>query len=238
MQVTENLLAALLKCRYKAYLKSTGIAGEPSEYDKLQARLTSEYQLAARREWVKSLGQRTVADDPQSLPDTMRSGTDVILNVTVHDIGHSCHLDALERVGGGIYTPVMFTPHTRVTPDDRLQLAFGASILARMQGTQLGVGRIVHGRQFKTSRVALATLAGPVHDAVNQLRALGESATPPPRLLNRHCGECEFRRSCREAAVEKDDLSLLRGLPPKEIASLNRKRPVARRVAQAGRAVP
>jgi hypothetical protein len=50
-----------------------------------------------------------------------------------------------------------------------------------------------------------------------------ESATPPPLLLNRHCAECEFRRTCREAAAEKDDLSLLRGLSPREIAVLNRR---------------
>jgi predicted RecB family nuclease len=42
-------------------------------------------------------------------------------------------------------------------------------------------------------------------------------------LLNRHCTECEFRRSCRTAAVEKDDLSLLRALSPKDILGLNRR---------------
>jgi hypothetical protein len=40
-------------------------------------------------------------------------------------------------------------------------------------------------------------------------------------VLNRHCPECEFHQSCREKAVEKDDLSLLRGLSAKEIAGLN-----------------
>src|SRR5439155_384607 len=60
-------------------------------------------------------------------------------------------------------------------------------------------------------------------EAVGQVRALGQSAAPPPLLLNRHCAECAFRRSCRAAAVAKDDLSLLRGLSPKDIAGLNRR---------------
>jgi predicted RecB family nuclease len=124
-----------------------------------------------------------------------------------------------------VYAPVLFTPHERVTRDDRLRLAFGGAILARIQGAQPDSGRIIHGRQFKMSRVGLGALSGPVRDAVDQIRLLGESAAPPPLLLNRHSAELEFRRSCRAAAVEKDDLSLLRGLSPKDIAGLNRRRP-------------
>jgi hypothetical protein len=55
------------------------------------------------------------------------------------------------------------------------------------------------------------------------VRAIREAATPPPLVLNRHCPECEFRQSCRARAVEKDDVSLLRGLSPKEIVGLNRR---------------
>src|SRR5262249_46820116 len=83
--------------------------------------------------------------------------------------------------------------------------------------------RIMHGPQFKVSRVGLVSLAAVAREAVSQIRALQQSATPPPLLLNRHCAECEFRRSCRTAAEEKDDLSLLRGLSPKNIAGLNRR---------------
>jgi predicted RecB family nuclease len=159
----------------------------------------------------------------------IRSGTTLILDATLSDADESCHLDALELVAGKavglsrVYVPVLFTPHERVTREDRLRLAFGAAILARIQGAQHDSGRIIHGRQFKVSRVGLATISGPVRDTVDQIRALGESSAPPPLLLNRHCAECEFRRSCRASAVEKDDLSLLRGLTPKDIAGLNRR---------------
>src|SRR5262249_12574679 len=141
-----------------------------------------------------------------ALRDAIRSGAPLILDTTLSDADESCHLDALELAAGkavgscGMYVPVLFTPQERVTRDDRLRLAFGAAILSRIQGVQPDSGRIIHGRQFKVSRVGLVTLSGPARDAVGQIRALGQSATPPPLLLNRHCAECEFRRSCRAVA--------------------------------------
>jgi predicted RecB family nuclease len=121
------------------------------------------------------------------------------------------------------YAPVTFIPHERITGDDRLRLAYSATILARIQGVYPDSGRIIHGSRFNVSRVALATLSGPTRAVFGQFRAMGASTAPPPLLLNRHCAQCEFRRACRAAAVEKDDLSLLRGLSPQAIASLNRR---------------
>jgi len=47
--------------------------------------------------------------------------------------------------------------------------------------------------------------------------------TPPTLVLNRHCGECEFQARCRQKTIEKDDLSLLAGLSPKERQKLRSK---------------
>jgi predicted RecB family nuclease len=227
--LTDDIFAAYLKCRYKAYLKLRGATGERSEYEALQRRLVDEYRVATRGHLTRMRGNSAFIQDPPSVPEVLQSGVSLILNATVEDSDESCHLDGLERVGadraaaGGAYIPALFIPHERITTDDKLRLAFGASILARVQGVQADSGRIVHGEQFKTSKVSLATLVGTVRDAVGQIRAIQESAIPPPLLLNRHCAECEFRRSCLATALEKDDLSLLSGLSPKEIAGLNRK---------------
>ena len=43
------------------------------------------------------------------------------------------------------------------------------------------------------------------------------SHDPPPVILNKHCPYCQFKKDCEEKAVEKDDLSLLSGLTPKNI---------------------
>lgn len=219
--VTDDTFAAFLKCRYKAHLKIQDTAGEPSDYQQLQVRLAAEYRLAAGKEMLRTCDPTSVIVRPPVLADAIQSRPSLILDALATDADGSCRLDALERVPGGTYTPILFVQQQRVTRDDRLRLAFGASVLARIQGKQPDRGRIVHGPQFRPTRVSLPTLTVPVRDTVDQIRALRES--DPPLLLNRHCPECEFRRSCRAAAVEKDHLSLLRGLSPKDIAGLNRR---------------
>src|SRR5437773_6916062 len=46
--LTEEVFSAFLKCRYKGYLKLTGSIGEPSDYARLQQRLSAEYRVDAR----------------------------------------------------------------------------------------------------------------------------------------------------------------------------------------------
>jgi predicted RecB family nuclease len=200
-----------------------GTAGEPSDYQKLQSRLAAEYRAAAGQEMLRTRDSASVTVNPPVLADAIQSRPALILDARATDADGSCRLDALELVPGGAYTPILFARQERVASDDRLRLAFGASVLARLQGHQPTAGRILHGPQFRPTRVSLPTLARPARDTADQIRGIQESATPPPLLLNRHCPECEFRESCRAAAVAKDDLSLLRGLSPKEIAKLNRR---------------
>jgi predicted RecB family nuclease len=221
--LTDEVFAAFLKCRYKAYLKLHGASGEKSDYEKVQAGLAIDYRAAATEDLVRRHSGVAAVQGLTSLPDAFRSGAALITDATVSDAGESCRLDALEKVAGepASYRPVLFVRGEKFTADDRLLLAFGASVLARVQGAEPATGKVVHGKGFKASRVDLATLAGPAREAVGQIRDLAGSPKPPPLVLNKHCGECEFRRRCRAAAVERDDLSLLGGLSAKEIAKLN-----------------
>jgi predicted RecB family nuclease len=222
--LTEEIFAAFLKCRYKAYLKLRGADGEKSDYERSQAGLAAEYRTLATENLLRRHEGTAVIESPSSLPAAIRAGAAIIFAVTADDAGESCHLDALERATpAAAYGPVLFVRREKVTAADRLLLAFGATILARIQEVPPRVGRIVHGKGFKHSRVELVSLSAIVRDTVGEIRALNEAAKAPPLLLNRHCAECEFRRQCRAAAVEKDDLSLLGGLSPKAVKNLNAK---------------
>jgi predicted RecB family nuclease len=225
----DDTFTAFLKCRYKAHLKLTGATGEPSEYERLQARLAAEYRLAAQQEWLRSHREATVAESPPSLLEAMQARPHLILNATASDAGQSCHLDALERVScktassGETYAPILFTPHEQVTHEDRFLLAFDASVLARVQGARPDVCNIVHGPRFAATRVRLEPLAEAVRNTVEEIAALRDGGKAPPLVLNKHCAECEFKKRCRLAATEKDDLSLLGGLSGSEIAAQNAK---------------
>jgi predicted RecB family nuclease len=219
--LTEDIFAAFLKCRHKAHLKIHQTAGKPSEYQQLQARLADEHRLAARQIMLRTHGPASVIASPPSLAEAIRRRPALILDATTADADGSCRFDALEQIPGGGYTPVLVTPHQGITAGDRMRLAFGASVLARLQGSSPDTGRIVHGPAFKASRVSLPVLLASVRESVDQIRAIRDSPTPPPLVLNRYCPECEYRHACRARAIDKDDLSLLRGLSVKEIARLN-----------------
>jgi phosphoglycolate phosphatase len=183
LTLTDDIFTAFLKCKYKAYLKLTGLSGEKSDYEQVQVMRSAEYRGAVSEEWRRRNGGAGVAENQTSLPE-------VILDATISDAGESCHLDALEKVGNrqpAAHRPVLFIRHEKVTPDDRLLLAFAASILARVQGTPPTVGKIVHGRSVVSSRVDLASLAGPVREKIRELRVLQEDGKAPPLRLNKHC---------------------------------------------------
>ena len=72
--LTDDIFAAFLKCRYKAHLKLQGTAGEPSEYERLQARLAAEYRLAARQEMLRARDPESVIVSPPLLADAIQSG--------------------------------------------------------------------------------------------------------------------------------------------------------------------
>jgi predicted RecB family nuclease len=226
LALTDEIFAAFRNCRYKAYLKLRGEIGERSDYERTQAELSARYKAAALEDLRRRHAGAAVIDAPSWLPDALRSGAALVTNAEATHAGVSCGIDALERDGNGpaaMYRPVVLVRREKVTADDRLLLAFGASVLTRLQGAPPDKGKIIHGRGFKALRVELATLVEPVSETVGQLRDIQVAEKSPPLRLNRHCGECEFRRRCRAAAIEKDDLSLLRGLPTKEGADLNAK---------------
>ena len=131
-------------------------------------------------------------------------------------------LRAVERVpseGRGKpaqFIPIRFVFRNKLTKDDRLLLAFDASILTQMLGRKVSLGKIIHGDDHATLKVKTSTLAGEVQKRVEKMATLLSSPAPPDLVLNRHCAECEFQARCRQIAVENDDLSLLATMSTKE----------------------
>jgi predicted RecB family nuclease len=131
-------------------------------------------------------------------------------------------LHAVERVtSGGRGKPAQFIPirfifRNKLLRDDRLLVAFDALVLSELLGRDVSLGRIIHGDDHCTLKVKTVGLFGQVRKLAPKMAEVVTSATPPDLVLNRHCGECEFRDRCRQKAVEKDDLSLLATMTEKE----------------------
>ena len=122
---------------------------------------------------------------------------------------------------------VQFHGASIVTRPTKLLAALLGTALKTWSGLPVSCAKVVFGPRFSTTRLGLSGPNGPTHlgnEATSMLLDLEAMVTTPaaPKLfLNAHCTVCEFRERCRKDAIERENLSLLTGLQPKEIEAWN-----------------
>src|SRR5579862_9101976 len=107
-----------------------------------------------------------------------------------------------------MYAPVRFVASEKLRDKDRLCLAFDALALSSISGQMPRVGKLVHGQNYQVVTVNLDKLILKARQTISRIRQHDTRSSPPPLILNRYCGECEFQLQCRAVATEHDDLSL------------------------------
>jgi predicted RecB family nuclease len=222
--ISTELFAAFLNCKYKAYLKVTGVTGSVSEYEIMETSLEEEYRRRASRHLLQSVPRECVVESPKSIHRAVQQEFLAITNARVAADGFSVRIDALllssaKTASRHNYLPIMFTASERVSKQHKLLLAFQAVALATILGHPPRYGRVVYGGAFHDVRVNIDRLRSTVEAHLDELREM----MAPQFRLNDHCRVCEFGAHCKQLAIEKDDLSLLRRMSAKEISKLNNK---------------
>ena len=122
-----------------------------------------------------------------------------------------------------LYVPVRFSHRNKLTREDSLLAALHGIVLAEALGQPVPFVKVVHGPGFSVSKIKLdrthgtTRLVKETRQILDRLRRQVESSSPPLMILNSHCPSCEFRDRCHAEAVNRDDLSLMRGMSEKEI---------------------
>jgi predicted RecB family nuclease len=221
--VTNDIFVSFLHCNRKAFLRSTGIPGQPTDIETVMLDLGQTFHRRALQAFLSPYSGQDILYDPPRLPKVLKSPIQVIVNATASADGLSSLIQAAERMkridqcSASIFVPVLFILNETISYADKMLLAFNALVLSSVQGVLPPIGKIVHGSTYKVLRCKIEPLIGEVQKLVAQIQAaLAEGAEPKVRL-NRHCNICEFRPDCQRLAEEADDLSLLRGMSEKEI---------------------
>jgi predicted RecB family nuclease len=216
--INNQIFTDFLNCKYKAYLKLQGEAGQRSEYEALEASLSEEYQKRA---------QRHVADSGILVT---KKTLEVASNAILRDGNIVVHIDALvkEQHSSGVsqmsYVPVMFNHRNEVTKEDKLLIGFTGEVLARRESIRPEYGRLIHGDEYGNTKVHLTeSLVSECDRILAEITRIGDANAIPHFRLSKHCSICEYQEKCHSMAVEKDDLSLLSGLGDREIAGLNKR---------------
>ena len=229
MPITEDLFVACCHCAYKAFLKSKAEVGQAVDYEAIQSDAVANFRDKAIERLLRSHTESQVIREPASLRLAIKEGRMLIFGARVETLGVSLRFDLLERQGDRdddrrtVYVPVLFSHRNKLTREDSLFAAFHGIILADALGQPVPFVKVVHGPGFSVSKIKLVGPTGPTQlfkDArqlLDRLRKQIESTSPPLMILNSHCPLCEFRDRCHAEAVNRDDLSLLRGMSEKEI---------------------
>ena len=229
MQITESLFLAYCQCPYKAFLKSKGEVGEVIDYEAIQKEADARFRDEAIKRLLGSHSESQVLREPSSLVLAVKEGARLILGARVDAQGVALRFDLLELLVDRdddrrvVCVPVQFSHRNRPTREDSLVAAFHGIVLAEALGQPVPFVKVVHGPGFSVSKIKLVGPTGTTRlvkearQSLDRLRKQVESNSPPLMILNSHCSSCEFRDRCRAEAVNRDDLSLLRGMSEKEI---------------------
>ena len=227
--ITSRLFEAYLKCPTKFFLQSISETGhENSCADWVRAQNES-YRNAGGKRLVDKYPNGDCVIGPTDSEHLRAAKWKLAVDLVARSRILESTIHAVERVPSesqgkaAQFIPIRFVPTNKLAKDDKLMLTFDALVLSEVLGQEITLGRIIHGDDHATLKIMTRSLVSDVRKIIGKISALLPDAVPPNLALNRHCAECEFRDRCRPKAIEKDDLSLISGLPQKEILKLNKK---------------
>ena len=217
MLVTNDILYSFINCQYKAYLKGKQQLGSTSEYQILYTKLKQiqtdnfEKQLSAIR---KAFSKNISFDN-----SFHKEGT--ALNVKFTNENIDIVLDGIEFLGKNIFTPIFITPFEKVTRVDKLFLALQTTFIQINFNIKTESCKIIFGQNLKETKFKISSFSKVIKKVCTDLIKNISNSNTPVFFKNQHCQICEFQNYCLEKLIEKDDLSLLTSLKPKEILQKN-----------------
>ena len=223
MIISDEIFELFLCCKTKAKLKILGNNNSPNPYTEWERKRCVEFRIQC----IENLRTKYMASEcaynpllsSQSLQDNQYR---FLVDCTLRTAELQSNFHALERFSESInekhnpYIPIRFIPKIKITPEDKLLLAFDALVLADYFGKPSPIGKIIYGTKQKVAKVDLSKLIETAKYLIAKIVTQQTNSTSPSPILNKHCPECEFHKRCRDLAIEKDELTLLAGMTEKE----------------------
>lgn len=224
MIITSQVFGHYILCNYKALLKISGKAGQISDYEGFQTQKEADFKPRAISVLVQKYGANKVIAS-KSLAGLVPHGDSVIVGFQANYKDMMVEIDALEVRQENLFSlsPIMFTYKNKIGKQERLLAAFVTYVLAKALRKPITNAKFVHGEPPRFSKVSFEKHRTKVRSLLSEIRSLSEKENAPRLHLNENCSICEFRTQCEKEALERDDLSLLRGMRHKQIQAQNKK---------------
>ena len=224
--IRNDIINSFLICQYKSYLLFHQHAGKISEYEALKAELLQEY----REEFFQALQNQYSGNILEKIPvkTPLHMATEhYVLYPVFKTQAWTISFDVLALVPPSrtphvvSYLPIEIAAREKVTKTDKLAFTMRCILATRTLHIPIDSGKIVYGHDLKSFKIRLSDYQKEASKRFTTLSKILKNDAPPRIFLSKFCTTCEFYASCRKSLLEKDDLSLLSGMSPKEILKKN-----------------
>jgi CRISPR/Cas system-associated exonuclease Cas4 (RecB family) len=204
INITSQIFAAHLECPTKSWLLATGEPRGDNAYAHWVNEQSDCYYATKIATLVSGSPIVEIVASPvlvELLASTWQLATKIALRLTLPSCVLDSEIHALERLPTSTHKaidiiPIRFVFTNHFTAADKLILAFDAFILSEILGLNIHKGKIVYGTSESIVRFNVSDMFDTVRTRVEHLAVHLSSHVPPELVLNRHCGECEFRNRC------------------------------------------
>jgi len=229
MNISAQLFEDYLYCPTKCWLRSRTEPTAGNAYAEWARAQNEIYFQDGIKRLLVSLPESIRATGPP-IPKNVKDVTWCLaVNARWTTSSMESTLQAVQRIPSKAHgRPAQFIPYrfefaNKLAKEHKLLLAFDALLLSEAVGREVNVGKIVHGNRHATLKVKTPALVSEVRKRIKHITTLLTGNLPPDLVLNRHCGQCEFKTRCSTQARGKDELSLLSGISEKDRKRLHSK---------------
>ncbi len=217
MLINNEIINDYIVCHYKAYRKS-----------KLQTGIISDYQLLYNQ--LKQKGkenfEKTITKNNNLTVNHQNCENNcpeerISLNFKFANANIDIILDGIEFTGKKNITPIFITPFEKVTAANKLFVSLQATFIQNEFNFLIENCKIVYGKNSKQAKFKFSSFTKPIKKLIGEMNKMLSNPNTPIFCRISHCQVCEFQISCLEKLIERDDLSLLTALKPKEIIQKN-----------------
>lgn len=216
MVINNDIITAFIYCDYKAYLKGQNLQCSKSEFEIITYKLK---EIQKQKYNKKNSITKEFTNQPYDLKNNFQSGKiythTLFKNDNINIVIDGCYFNENKVI------PILISPFEKITKADKLIIGIQSHFIEKEFNLKIDSAIVVFGEQQKITKVKLATFSKEIKKTISLLNKTLENQTPPKFHKNAHCQICEFSESCLEKLKERDDLSLLTSLKPKEILQKN-----------------
>ena len=218
--INSEIVQAYSLCPRKAYLLMYGKEqGELHEYEQILIKK----QLVNQARNLELLKQKNIDVYPYNTSN-LEKGCKLLIDANLTAENFLCYCPILTKFNELSYEPTIFIGTYTVNKTDKLKLMFINYVLTEIQGKTSDKGYIINitgkSRRLKLeeSHTILTPILEPLQECLND-----SSLEEPPVILNKHCPICQFRKQCKETAIQEDNISLLDRVTPKIVRQYEKK---------------